>query len=147
MKKRSVVLCVILSVLTFGIFFLMWAYFLSKEIIEELDFKKIDNPVINVVFLIFGSVPYLLWWNYKLSSYLTMVESQNGVTTDFWYPPLSVIYGVVLHQSRINRVLATKFSSEKPVAKKRAPSTSSASSSSAPKKAPGTRVRATTEKK
>lgn len=142
MQKRSVVLCVVLSILTLGIYFLIWAYFLSKEIIEDLDFKQIDNPVVNVVFLIFGSVPYLLWWNYKISSYLTMVESNNGVASDFWYPPLSIMYGVILHQSRINRVLAAKFSSEKPAAKKR-----TTSASSAPKKAASTRARSTITKK
>lgn len=108
MKHRSIPLCVLLSVLSLGIFFLYWFYRISLETVEELNYEKIDYPSLNLTYLILSLFTYLMWWNYKISAYLTTIEKNVKIETDFWSSPLSVLYGLVLHQSRINRVLATK---------------------------------------
>lgn len=109
MRNRSLPLCIILSVLSCGIFYIYWFYRITKEIITELKYEKIDNPFLNLVYLIFGLFFYNAWWNYKVSAYLATLENNNKIETDFWATPLSVLYGVVLHQSRMNRILATKY--------------------------------------
>lgn len=109
MRNRSLPLCIILSVLSCGIFYIYWFYRITKEIITELKYEKIDNPILNLIYLIFGLFFYNAWWNYKVSAYLATLENNNKIETDFWSTPLSVLYGVVLHQSRMNRILATKY--------------------------------------
>jgi len=119
MKFRSIPLCIILSILTLGIFYLYWFYKITSEVINELDYNNIDNPFVNVIYLIFGTFFYNAWWNYKISAYLATIEKDAKVETDFWSTPLSVIYGAILHQSRINRTLGTKYKSSPTTTTKR----------------------------
>lgn len=119
MKHRSIPLCIILSIITFGIFFLYWFFSITKDLIKELEYEKVDSAGLNLLFLILGTFPYLMWWNYKISAYIIIIEDKNKIQTDFWASPLSVLYGLVLHQSRINRILATKYT-KKPAPRKRA---------------------------
>jgi hypothetical protein len=115
MKHRSIPLCIFLSIITFGIFFLYWFYSVIKDLVKELEYEKIDSPGLNILFLILCNYFYYLWWNYKVSAYLIIIEDKNNIKSDFWATPLSILFGHILHQSRINRILATKY------AKKTAP--------------------------
>ncbi|MBN2617029.1 MAG: DUF4234 domain-containing protein [Spirochaetales bacterium] len=126
MKYRSIPLCILLSVLTLGIFYLYWFYKITSETINELEYNNIDNPLINLLYLVLGLFFYNIWWNYKISAYLATIEKESKVETDFWSTPLSVIYGVVLHQSRINRVLGTKYKTAKTTTKRKSKTASTA---------------------
>lgn len=123
MKHRSIPLCVILSIITLGIFLFYWFYTIIRDLVKELEYEKVDSPGLNLLFLIFGNIPYILWWNYKVSAYLIIIEDKNKIQSDFWATPLSILYGLILHQSRINRILATKYAKKNAPRKKTAKKT------------------------
>lgn len=108
MKKRSIPLWIFLSVITFGICLFVWFYSITKETIEELDYESIDNAGLNLFYLLITFGLYGFWWNYKISTYLSTIERRKNVEPDFWAPLMSLTFGFVLHQSRINRLVAEK---------------------------------------
>lgn len=108
MQKRSIPLWVFISVITCGIGAIIWFYQIAKEVISELKYESIDSPGLNLLFYIITFGTYKTWWNYKISTYLSSVERQKGMEPDFWAPVLSLVFGLILHQSRINRIVASQ---------------------------------------
>lgn len=80
---------------------------MADEIISELGYNEIDSAKLNVLFSIITFGTYILWWNYKMSNYLATCERKKNVEPDFWAPVFSLTFGLVLHQSRINRMVAS----------------------------------------
>lgn len=105
MKKRSIPLSIIFSCITCGIYLLFWAYSIAEDLIRELGYEGIDNAGLNVVWLVLTFGLYYFWWNYKVCSYLSTIERRNNIEPDFWAPLMSLWFGLILHQSRINRVV------------------------------------------
>jgi uncharacterized membrane protein YjgN (DUF898 family) len=108
MKKRSIPLSVFLSIITLGIYALIWFYGISKETIEELEYEAVDSPGLNLLYLFLTMGIYVLWWNYKISTYLNTIEKRHNIEPDFWATPMSLFFMVILHQARMNRICATK---------------------------------------
>ncbi len=106
MKKRSIPLCLFLSVITFGIYGFVWFYNVAKETIDELQYNNIDSAGLNLLYLIITFGGYNMWWNYKISTYLATLERRKNMEPDFWAPLFSLMFGLILHQSRINRLTA-----------------------------------------
>ena len=63
MKKRSIPLSFFLTVITFGIYGIVWWFKVTEETIQELKYESIDSA-----------------------------------------PLMSMTFGIILHQSRINRL-------------------------------------------
>ncbi len=108
MKKRSIPLSVFLIIITFGIYGIVWWYRIAKETIDELEYGTIDSAPLNLLYKLLTFGLYKFWWNYKISTYISTIERRNNIEPDFWAPMMSLYFGVILHQSRINRIVATK---------------------------------------
>ncbi|MGI5084624.1 DUF4234 domain-containing protein [Treponema putidum] len=104
MRKRSIPLSVFLTVITFGIYGIVWWFKVTEEIIQELKYESIDSAPLNLLYLIISFGLYCFWWNYKISTYLSTIERRHNVEPDFWAPLMSLTFGIILHQSRINRL-------------------------------------------
>lgn len=104
LTRRSIPGWLFLSMITFGIAGIVWIFKVAKEIIEELDYHDIDSPGLNILWLFLTGGLYYYWWNYKISTYLSTVERKNNIEPDFWAPFMSLTFGLILHQSRINRI-------------------------------------------
>jgi len=107
MKKRSIPLSIFLSVITLGIYGLYWFYSITKALIDTLEYHSVDGAGINLLFLIISFGLYYYWWNYKISNYISTIERRANIEPDFWAPIFSLTFGLILHQSRINRIVAT----------------------------------------
>ena len=108
MKKRSIPLTIIFTIISCGIYGLYLIYKLADELICELDYEKIDNAGLNVLWAILSCGIYLGWWHYKISKYLSTIERKNGIEPDFWAPVFSLVFGTILHISRMNQIIETK---------------------------------------
>ena len=106
LEKRSIFLWIFLSVLTLGICLIVWIYKVSKETIRYLKIEDIDTPALNLLFLIITLGVYLFWWNYKISRYISTIERRNDIQPDLLAPIFSMIFGIILHQSRLNMVVS-----------------------------------------
>ena len=109
MKNRSLAFSIFISIITLGVYLLIWFYYVSKEVLEEMKIdEEKDNALINLVFLIVTLGIYWIWWNYKISVYLNKIEKRNGMESDFWAVPLSLCLGMIVHQFRINAIIETQ---------------------------------------
>lgn len=106
MKKRSIPLSVFLSIITVGIYGIVWWYKITDETVTELKYESIDSPPLNLLYVILTLGLYGVWWNYKISTYISTIERRHNVEPDFWAPLMSLWFGIILHQARINRVVA-----------------------------------------
>ena len=104
MRKRSIPLSVFLTVITFGIYGIVWWFKVTEETIQELKYESIDSAPLNLLYLIISFGLYCFWWNYKISTYLSTIERRHNVEPDFWALLMSLTFGIILHQSRINRL-------------------------------------------
>lgn len=104
MKQRSVPLSIFLSVVTLGIYGYIWWFQVAEDTIQELKYESIDSAPLNLLYLFITFGLYLFWWNYKISTYLSTIEKRRNIEPDIWAPFMSLIFGLILHQSRINRI-------------------------------------------
>ena len=108
MKKRSIPLSVFLSIITLGIYGIVWWYSITSEAIEELEYGSIDSAPLNLLYVVLTLGIYIFWWNYKMSTYISTLERRKNIEPDFWAPLMSMWFGIILHQSRINRIVIIK---------------------------------------
>ena len=108
MQKRSIPMSIFLSIITAGIYGIFWFFKVTEEVIEELNYAAIDSPSMNVLYVIITFGVYYFWWNYKMSTYLSTLERKNDIEPDFWGPIFSLYFGIILHQTRLNRIILAK---------------------------------------
>ena len=109
MKSRSIAFSIFISIVTLGVYLLIWFYYVSKEVLDEMEIdEEKDNALINLVFLIITLGIYWVWWNYKISIYLNKIERRNDMESDFWATPLSLWFGMIVHQFRINAIVESQ---------------------------------------
>lgn len=104
MKYRSIPLSVFLSIVTLGIYGFIWWFQVTEDTIRELKYESIDSAPLNLLYYFITFGLYLFWWNYKISTYLSTIEKRHNIEPDLWAPFMSLIFGLILHQSRINRI-------------------------------------------
>jgi len=103
-KKRSVAVVVILSIVTFGIYMLYWLYATTKEL-EELKAKDAPKPwwilmffipLVNIVFLI------MFYWKYS-KSIEQISKGKSNSTLLFVLFLLIGIVAMALSQIELNK--------------------------------------------
>ena len=91
-------------VVTLGIYGFIWWFQVTEDTIRELKYESIDSAPLNLLYYFITFGLYLFWWNYKISTYLSTIEKRHNIEPDLWAPFMSLIFGLILHQSRINRI-------------------------------------------
>ncbi len=76
-ENRNIVLCLILSVLTCGVYSIYWLYKLTSDI-YALDGNTKDNPGTEIVLVILtcGLYGFYLW--YKIGRSLSSIKAKQG---------------------------------------------------------------------
>lgn len=77
MKYRSVGVCVVLSIITFGIYGLYWLYCLNNEINEVTGRPGTSGGMV-ILFSILSFGLYTLYWNYKMGEKLDEDRVESG---------------------------------------------------------------------
>ena len=116
--KRSVTRVVVLSFLTFGIYYLYLIYAISKEVNELTnDFR--NNPLVDLLLSIFTLGLYTFYWFYKIScqiegyeEILAMKKSSIALLTVlisvFLYTYGGPVISIAIIQNEINKVIDEK---------------------------------------
>lgn len=113
MHKRNVALCIVLTIVTCGIYGLYWMVCLNDDAIEVTGVGQ-TTGVMAVVFTIITCGIYGFYWCYKMGEKLDMARSKRGVPTGnqaILYLILSIfglsIISWALIQSELNNYSAT----------------------------------------
>lgn len=108
MKQRSVGLCVVLSIVTCGIYAIYWLYCLNEDVCDVTETPGTSSGMV-IVFSVISCGIYLIYWNYKMGEWLDRERTTRGVPTGslaILYLVLSIfgldIVSMALMQSEIN---------------------------------------------
>ena len=90
MKPRNVGLCIVLSIVTCGIYGLYWLYCLNEDVCEVTERPGTSGGLV-LLFTILTCGIYGLYWYYKMGDKLDRARQEQGV------PPgsLAVLYLVL----------------------------------------------------
>lgn len=103
MKQRSVFLGVILSILTCGIYAIVWLWILNNEV--RVANNRNTNSGVNFLLSIVTCGIFYLIWNYKLGQ---EIEDAGGKDEGVIYLILAFfglgLVSVALAQSQVNRI-------------------------------------------
>lgn len=108
MRHRSVGACIILTIITCGIYGLYWMVCLNEDVGEVTGRPGTTGGMV-VLFSIFSCGIYMIYWNYKMGEKLDAARMENGVPTGslaILYMVLSIfgldIVSMALMQSELN---------------------------------------------
>ena len=103
MKQRNIFLCIILTILTCGIYGLVWLWCLNNEL--RVANNRKTNSGTNFLFSILTCGIFFLVWNYKLGE---EVEDAGGKNEGVVYLILCLfglsLIALALAQSQVNKI-------------------------------------------
>lgn len=118
-KQRDIVLCVLYSIFSLGIYAVYWIYIMTEEAnaLSENE-EGLANGVYTVIFGIITLGVYLWYWSFKMGSRLQTAREKRGVigstSNGVVYLILSIvqldIVGMMLMQNELNKL--AKFAEE-----------------------------------
>ena len=104
--NRNIALCIILSIITCGIYGLYWLYCLNKEISELAGEKDYTDGALVIVLTIITCGIYAFYWNYKMGERVDRIKGNSG-NTAILFLVLSIvdldIINYALMQDTINK--------------------------------------------
>ena len=111
MKQRNIGLCIVLSIITCGIYGIYWFYCLNEDV-NAVTGRPGTSGGLVIVFTIITCGIYGLYWAYKMGDKLDQARADHGIPTG----SLAILYLVLcifglsivawaLMQSEINQYL------------------------------------------
>lgn len=91
MKQRSVGMCVVLSIITCGIYMIYWLVCLNDDVNEVTGRRGGTSGGMVVLFTLLSCGIYGVYWNYKMGERLDEARRQQGVPTG----SLAILYLVL----------------------------------------------------
>ena len=80
MRPRSVGLCIVLSIITCGIYGFYWLYCLNEDV-NEISERPGTSGGLVVVFSLITCGIYSLYWYYKMGDKLDRARQEQGIPT------------------------------------------------------------------
>ena len=110
-KAKSIPLCIILSIVTCGIYSLYWLYCMNEDVRLMTGDPSAPSGGMVILLSIITCDIYLLYWMYKQGSNIDMLKTQRGISsssTGLVYLLLTVfglgIVSYALMQNEINHL-------------------------------------------
>lgn len=107
LKKRSIGMCIVLSVITLGIYSLFWMVGLANDFASKNNEPAQGGKLILLTIITFGI--YFLIWNYKMGD---SIEKSGGTNEGTIYLVLSIfslsIVSLALMQIQENKLCELK---------------------------------------
>lgn len=112
-KERDLVLCILFSIFSFGIYMVYWIYIITEEANALSDNEEgCAGGGMTLIFALITFGIYLWYWSYKMGSRLLLAREKRGVrgTTSNGpiYLVLSIIQldfiGVIFMQNELNKI-------------------------------------------
>lgn len=108
--KRSIVTCILLSIVTFGIYAIYWMVKLNDELNSAAGKTTFTSGGMVVLFTLITCGIYGLFWIYKMGENVDTIKTNNGISssnTGIIYLVLSIfglgIVGYCLMQDTLNK--------------------------------------------
>ncbi|MCR5023785.1 MAG: DUF4234 domain-containing protein [Lachnospiraceae bacterium] len=106
---RNIVVCIILSIVTCGIYSLYWIYCLNEDINSLSGNENATGGGMVILFSIITCGIYSLYWCYKMGERVDTIKNQPGASTPILFLVLSIfgleIVNFCLMQDAINKAV------------------------------------------
>lgn len=120
-RERSVLLVLVLTFITCGIYFFVWMYQITKELTEYTEDYRL-NPALALVFTFLTCGFYTLYWWYRINDLMMTAQHETGyqvIADNKWLFILFTIFGisfinVAILQSDLNRLWERAALAEEP---------------------------------
>ncbi len=76
-KSRSIPVCIILSIITFGIYFIYWKYKLNTEVNYLSGDEKAPSSLIVFILTVITFGLYSIYWSYKIGERTDVIQGKN----------------------------------------------------------------------
>ncbi|MBE6687329.1 MAG: DUF4234 domain-containing protein [Ruminococcaceae bacterium] len=76
--KRRILLCILLSIISCGLYLLYWMYSLNGELNKMADNKEYPNGITVIVITVASCGIYGLIWSYKMSKCIKTITESHG---------------------------------------------------------------------
>lgn len=80
-EERSIVMIIILSILTCGIYYFYWIYATSSDIKDYLQDDSI-NPFLDLILSLLTCGIYFVYWHYKIGGLIVRCYEKSGKSTE-----------------------------------------------------------------
>lgn len=109
--KRDLAVCIILSIVTCGIYLLVWEYNLNKDVSAMCGREPEVDGALFVVLILLTCGIYHIVWNYKMGTMIDESRTQRGETNNSYgvifliltLLQVSAIVSAALMQNEVNR--------------------------------------------
>lgn len=91
-KKREIVLAIVLSIVTCGIYGLIWEISLVNDLNKASDNEKDTNGITVLLLSIVTCGIYMIYWMYKAGAKVNYIREKVGGNTD---SNLGIIYAIL----------------------------------------------------
>lgn len=111
MKQRSIPVCIILSIVTCGIYSLYWFVTLTDDSNSLSQAQDPTSGILALVFTVITCNIYGIYWAYKMGEKLDLAYAQRGMPTQnqaILYLILELVFPIVgwaLMQNAINSMI------------------------------------------
>ncbi len=106
-QPRSVGMCIVLSIITCGIYGIYWLYCIHEDVQIVCDHPMSVSGGMVIVLSIVTCGIYGIYWAYKMGQFLDAAKGVPGGSSGFVYLLLSIfglsIVALALMQSELNR--------------------------------------------
>ncbi len=94
-ERREIAMCVILSIVTFGIYALYWVYKLNDEmcVVAGEESFTAGGTVVLLIIVTFGI--YGIYWNYKQGERVDRIHSMRGVAAGTNTPLIYLLISLI----------------------------------------------------
>lgn len=113
MEKRSVVRCVLFSIITCGIYGLYWYYHMTNDAHQAVGRQTTASGGKAVLFALITCGIYVLYWTYKMGETIMEAQEARGMHTDKNMPVIYLVFALfglgivseVLLQNTLNDII------------------------------------------
>ena len=81
-EKRSIALCIMLSIVTCGIYGLYWVYKLTEDTHAAVGRRTTASGGMVILYSIITCSVYLFYWQYKMGESILEAKKQRGLSAD-----------------------------------------------------------------
>ncbi len=79
MKKRNILVCVLLTLVTCGLYGIYWMVVMHKELNFATNTQNATSAVAVVLFSIITCRIYSLYWFYKMGEHVDVIKTRAGI--------------------------------------------------------------------
>lgn len=109
-QNRSVAVCIVLSIVTCGIYGLYWLYCIHQDVMDVCGYPMEVSGGMVIVLTIITCGIYGIYWSYKMGQFLDEARGTPGGSQAVVYLLLSIfgldIIAWALMQSELNRFVS-----------------------------------------